>query len=254
MPTDPNSFDKEIKDAQSANPGAQDQGTGAEKTGNPTKEGEPTVDYRTKFAESSKEALRLLEENREKERIIEELKAKANTPAKADVTTDNLYPGFEQLDPEAQANLVAYTNLVTKRTLEGVNNDPAIKFAKEQYNASKWEQAFGATLEKYPELKDSKEDFKKKYFKADVVPDNITDILGDLAKIHLFDKAKDLGAQEEKKKAERVDLERATGGDKTPQASRTLSDWQRMSVENPAQFAKMAKEFNSDMASGKLKE
>jgi hypothetical protein len=238
----PNSFDQEIKDAQ-ANPQNPSQGTEGEKAPvNPTREGEPQVDYQKKFAESSKEALRLLEETK---RLEAELAAKANI-----APTENLYPGFEQLEPDAQANLVAYTNLVTKRALEGVNSDPAIKFAKEQYNISKWESAFGTVASKYPEL--NKEEFKSKYFKKDVVPDNIENILNDLAKIELFDKARDLGATEEKKKAERVELERATGGDKTPQATRSLEDWQRMQRENPAKFAQLGKEFNADMSSGKI--
>jgi hypothetical protein len=248
----PNSFDKEIKDAQ-ANPESNNQGTEGENTpANPPVEGEPQVDYSKKFAESSKEALRLYEENK---KLQAELEARANAPVEMPTkVTENLYPGFEQLDADAQANLVAYTNLIEKRALEGVYKDPAIKFAKEQYNTTKWESAFNQVVEKFPDLKESKDEFRKKYFKADVVPDNISTILEDVAKIHLFDKAKELGAAEEKQKAARVELERATGGDKTPQVSRTLSDWMRMSQENPAKFAQSAKEFNSDMASGKLKE
>ncbi len=141
MSQDPNSFDQEIKDAQ-ANPETPDKGTEPDKTDkNKSMEGEP-IDYATKFAESSKEALRLLEENKKKDEEIARLAAKANGPASPAQSTENLYPGFEQLDPEAQANLVAYTDLIQKRTLEGVYKDPAIKFAKEQYNTTRWEQAF----------------------------------------------------------------------------------------------------------------
>lgn len=245
----PNSFDKEIKDAQNANPETPSQGTEPEKTVNPTPAGEQTVDYKTKFAESSKEALRLFEENK---KLQEELSAKANGTAPAAPTTDNLYPGFEQLDPEAQANLVAYTDMIKKKTMEGVYQDPAIKFARNQYNTTIWNEAFGKVAEKYPELKDDKS-FRDKYFKVDVVPDNIESILSDVAKIHLFDKAKDIGAQEEKKKIEeRVDLERATGGEKTPTSARSLEDWNRMARENPAKFAKLGKEFNADISSGKI--
>lgn len=250
MSNNPNSFDKELKDAQGANPDNSNQGTETEKTVNPATDGEPVVDYQKKFAESSKEALRLYEENK---KLQEELVAKANGTTKVEPAIDNLYPGFEQLDEEAQKNLIAYTDMIKKRTLEGVYQDPAIKFARDQYNATKWDTAFNQVAEKFPDLKTDKEEFKKKYFKADVVPDNIDTILEDIAKIHLFDKAKDLGAEEEKKKAsERVDLERTTGGDKTPKSNRTLDDWSRMARENPAKFAQLSKEFNDDMSSGKI--
>jgi len=243
----PNSFDQELKDAQNAaNLETQEERTVSEQTEQkPTIEGEQEVDYQKKFAESSKEALRLYEENK---RLNEELAATATVPV-----TENLYPGFEELSPEAQQNLISYTDVVTKRALAGVYNDPAIKYAKEQHNISKWETAFSKVSEKYPDLKTSKDEFKIKYFKADNVPDNIDLILEDVAKIHLFDKAKYLGAEEEKKKSSRVDSERSVGGDKTPQSSRSLDDWARMANTNPAEFAQHAKEFNADMASGKLK-
>lgn len=246
----PNSLDKELKDGQNPNPEIPPQGTEPVKADeNPTPAGEQTVDYQKKFAESSKEALRLYEENK---KLQEELEATANGATTVAPTTDNLYPGFETLDKEAQDNLVAYTDMIRKKTMEGIYQDPAIKFARNQYNATRWNDAFGKVSEKYPELKDDKS-FRDKYFKADVVPDNIESILTDVAKIHLFDKAKDIGAQEEKKKIEdRVDLERTTGGEKTPTSSRSLEDWNRMAQDNPAKFSRLQKEFNADMSSGKI--
>ena len=70
MNEDPNSFDKEIENAQANS--QPDQGTETETTANPIPEAEPEIDYKTKFAESSKEALRLYEENK---RLAEELAA-----------------------------------------------------------------------------------------------------------------------------------------------------------------------------------
>ncbi len=246
MNQDPNSFDNEIMDAQ-ANPEAQTQGTETETTvENPTEEAEPQIDYRNKFAESSKEALRLYEENK---RLQEELEARGTeeTPP-----ANDLYPGFEELDPEAQANLIAYTDMVTRRAMENVYKDPAIAFAKRTYNESKFDKALAEVVSKYPNLANSKDEFKNKYFNPNNTPDNIDVILEDMAKIHLFDKAKDIGVQEAQQKANRIDLERSTGGEKAPTSSRSLEDWHRMMQENPAKFAKLSKEYNADMASGKL--
>ena len=244
----PNSFDVEIKDAQEANPDAQNQGTETETTVNPVVEAEPQTDYKAKFAESSKEAIRLYEENK---RLAEELAAKGNVSEK-EQTTEDLYPGFEQLDAEAQANLIAYTNMVTKRAKEDIYKDPAISFARRNYNENKWDKAFAEVSGKYPDLNSSKEEFKNKYFNPNNTPDNIDTILEDVAKIYLFDRAKELGVKEEQARGNREDLERSTGGDKTPTATRSLEDWQRMAQDNPAKFAKLSKEYHDDLTSGRI--
>ena len=122
------------------------------------------------------------------------------------------------------------------------------------YNEGKFNDALSNVIEKYPQLKESKEEFKAKYFKGDNVPDNIESLLEDLSKIYLFDKAKEIGASEEKERSNRLDTERAKGGDRTPQTARKLEDWQRMAQENPAKFAKLSKEYKKDVESGKLEE
>lgn len=137
--------------------------------------------------------------------------------------------------------------------MENVYKDPAIAFAKRTYNESKFDKALAEVVSKYPNLVNSKDEFKNKYFNPNNTPDNIDVILEDMAKIHLFDKAKDIGVQEAQQKANRIDLERSTGGEKAPTSSRSLEDWHRMMQENPAQFAKHSKEYNADLASGKLK-
>ncbi len=214
-----------------------------------------TIDYKTKFSESSKEALRLLQETKEKDAEIERLRVLAEQANGTNYgsSSDALYPGFENLDEEAKANLVAYTDSIKKNTLDAVYKDPAIAFAKNQYNETTWLNAFESTASQYPQLRESKEDFKAKYFRADNVPSNIGDILKDLAKVYLFDKAQDIGAESARIQAERIEIERAGGGDKTPKASKTLEDWDRLAKANPAEFAKQSKQFNEDMASGKLK-
>ena len=247
--SDPNSFDKEITDAQ-ANPESSNQGTETEKTANPTPEGEQTVDYKKKFTESSGEALRLLDENK---KLKEALEVKATAPAEMPSETMNsMYPGFEDLDEEAKNNLINYTNIVTKRATEEIYKNPAIAHSVKIYNENKFDKGLNEILNEFPQLKDSKDDFKGKYFNPNNTPDNIKDILGDLAKVYLFDKAKEIGASEEKIRADRIDMERSTGGDKTPKSSRTLEDWSRMAAENPALFAKHSKEYQTDLESGKI--
>lgn len=216
------------------------------------------VDYAKKFSESSKEAQRLFQENKERDAEIERLRQE-NLVLKGNgngedhnQNTDNFYPGFENLDEEARSNLIAYTNTVTQRAKDELYRDPAIAFAKKQYNEQVWDSAFNKTVSQYPELAESKEEFKSKYYNVNNVPENIDSILLDIAKIHLFDKAKEIGAKEETEKINRIETERTTSGKKDTTVSRSLEDWQRMSQENPAKFASLSKEYNNDLNSGKI--
>lgn len=232
-------------------------------TENPTEApiAEPEVDYKEKFSQSSREALRLLDEAKEKERLlaeaqdeIDKLKTSSGGHSTIQQEAEELFPGFNILPEDEQQNLIAYTDSIQRNTLSKVYKDPAIAFAKQTYNEKRWQDAFNSVSEKYPELKQNKDEFKQKYFNAGNVPDNIDSILEDLSKVYLFDKAKDLGAQEAAEKNSHIEIERANGGDKTPQtSSRSLEDWTRMAEENPAQFAKMAPQFREDLQSGKLK-
>lgn len=245
-------FDSTIQDVQSANP---EQVSHTEQTEQTSQEATPeSIDYKVKFGESSKEALRLLEETREKDRIIAELQANQDRGANYDQTMESLYPGFDQLDAEAQANIIAFSEGITKKVRDEFSQDPAIAFTRKTYNENVWDNAFNTVLNKYPELEDSKEEFKTKYFNANNVPSNIENILDDVAKIHLFDKAREIGAKDEQSRQSRVEMERATGGDRTVSAGRTLDEWNRMAQDNPAKFALLSKEYHADLTSGKLKE
>jgi hypothetical protein len=253
MENDVNSFDKEIENVQNTNSQSVDNGT--QENDNSTNETlenvAQTVDYQKKFSESAKEAQRLYEENK---RLREQFQAKDKVqeqfvPAQ---NTDNYYPGFEDLDEDAKNNLIAYTDTVTKRALAEINKNPAIAYATKQYNEQVWDSAFQKTIQEYPELAESKDEFKSKYYNVNNVPQNIESILKDVAKIHLFDKAKEIGAKEQTEKQNRVDIERTTAGSKDPTVRRSLEDWQRMAQENPMQFRSLSKEFNDDMSSGKI--
>jgi len=240
-------------------PNPSETGTAPTGQGNDKVPANDDIDYKTKFSESSKEALRLLEEKKKAEAEVERLKALYSTkePEKDPGTsygndTDGI-PGFDQLGEEEQKNLLAYTNSIKKQTLNEVYKDPALAFAKQSFNEKQWGDAFEQVATQYPELRESRDEFKQKYFNPNNVPQNIADILKDLAKVHLFDKAQDLGAKRAMEQNDRIEIERAKGGDKTPTATRSIEDWNRLATENPAKFAQLSKQFDEDMASGKLK-
>jgi len=257
---DANSFDKDIENAQGANSQNTNQGTQEnENSTNDTIENVAhTVDYQKKFSESSKEALRLVELQKEKDAEIErlrrelELKDNDNSQDAGYQNANDIYPGFENMDEDTQRSIIAYTDNITRRVEDKFLKNPAIAHATKQYNEQVWDSAFAKTIQEYPELANSKDEFKSKYFNVNNVPENVESILKDVAKIHLFDKAKEIGAKEATDMSNRVDSERSTAGNKDTSVNRSLEDWQRMSQENPTEFAKKSKEFNEAMDSGKI--
>lgn len=255
-----NSFDKEIENGQVPNSQNLENGThgGDNQEVHIVDTVGQTIDYKQKFSESSKEALRLVEVQKEKDAEIErlrialELKDNGGYPNGNQPAADNLYPGFEELDEDARRNLIVYTDNITKRVEDKFLRNPAIAYATKQYNEQVWDSAFSKTLQEFPELAETKDEFKAKYFNVNNVPENIDSILKDVAKIHLFDKAKSIGAKEIEEKSNRVDGERNTGGPKETTVKRSLEDWNRMAQENPAKFAQMSKEYEKDIASGNI--
>lgn len=247
--TNPNSFDKEIEDAN-ANPQATDD-KGTEPKENAITDLPKEDDYRVKFVESAKEAQRLFNEGKVKDELIAKLQSQG-IQTRPDAT-DDLIPGFSELDEAEQDRLIAYTNMVKKQTLDSVYQDPAIAYAKTTYNSNKFNESLSLVVAEFPDLAENKSEFKAMYYNPSSVPDNITDILRDMAKVYLFDKAKDIGRAEAKDQEDRVQLENTTGGDRAPSARRSLADWNEI-AKNPAKFAAMSKEYQADLDSGLLKE
>lgn len=249
MENNPNSFDKEIQEAQ-ANPEINNQGTDGDDNSNKSNtDADQNVDYQKKFSESSKEALRLLEENKrilEEKAELERKMSETGNHSEMNDITDDFYPGFNQLSQEEQQNILSFSNKIENKVKSEIYKDPAISFAKSKYNETKFDSALSKIIDKYPDLKESKEEFKSKYFNPNNTPENIENILEDMSKIYLFDKAKNIGFKEAEEQSKRVELERTTGGDKTPQQRRTMEDWERMRMENPVKFASLSKEFNED--------
>jgi hypothetical protein len=116
----PNSFDKEIEEAQKPTPEApQPEGTEQKETvttEQPHKVEE--VDYRKKFIDSAKGAQQLLKEKQELEAENARLKSEGKPPVRPDIADE--LPGFESMDQDQQDSLVAYTNVITKRTREEI--------------------------------------------------------------------------------------------------------------------------------------
>ncbi len=256
--TDPNNNEQVNLDANANQDNTQTQVTETETTVNQDQEADQGIDYKVKFSESSREAQRLLQEKKDLEARLAELEqgtqqSQEETYVSTGQTMEDLYPGFSQLEPDAQANLIAYTDTVKKSVTGEIYKDPAIAFARKSYNESVWDKAFDSVASTYPELVNSKSEFKQKYFNVNNVPQNVESILKDIAKIYLFDKSRDMGAQDERNRQDRIETERANGGNKDQPIGRTLQDWERMAQEDPSKFARMSREYAADLASGKLK-
>lgn len=233
----PNSFDEEVEDATIANPDTTiPQGTEQE-----------AIDYKTKFTFSAQEALRLKAENDRKDAIIAQLEAnKAKDFNNSPSVEEELYPNFSDLDEDAKQNLLAYTETVKRSVREDIYKDPALAFARSNYNEKKWDDAFTLVADAYPDIKANAGEFKTKYFNPNNVPENISEILSDVAKIYLYDKAEEIGAAKERSKADRIEHDVATGGEKTPAVRRSMEDWLYLSQTNPAKFASLSKEYEAD--------
>jgi len=235
----PNSFDSELKDGQT-NPDTELQGTEIKGTEI------PEIDYKTKFSESAKEAQRLYTE---KKALEQQLANQSQTKEFNNQTNDDFFPGFNELDDDARQNLLSFAESVKRKALEDVYKDPAIAYSRNTYNEKKWNDAFTEVSKDIPNLSSYADSFKTQYYNPNNVPDNIAEVIKDLAKIFLFDKAKDIGAEEERVKNQRINLEDVTAGDKNPpSATRSLEEWQRMASEDPTKFASLSKEFNADLA------
>lgn len=211
------------------------------------------IDYKQKFGDSTRENQRILAISADKDAEIERLKHIAEGKEDKPDTT-NLFPGFEDLAPEEQENLHKYAGVITDKIMGDLNKNPAIAFAVRTFNEKKFDDALAIVVKKIPDLAKTVDDFKAKNFNGNNVPDNIANILEDLAKVHLFDKAKDMGADEERRRnQDRIDTERAgSGGEIRTITTRTLEDWQKMATNNPMQFAGLQKEYNDDLKSGRI--
>lgn len=163
-------------------------------------------------------------------------------------------PNFDILDPETQAVLRAIFNRMDARLDKRFNSDPGLAFARRTVNERNWDLAFEKVAAEFPDLAADKAAFKAKYFQANNVPENIAEILAQLAKVHLFDRARTIGAEDEAAKAKRIDLEAGGGRQVADPTAMTIDDWERLRTKNPKEFARRSAEFNAALDSGQLVE
>jgi hypothetical protein len=241
----PNSFDEEVQDvAVETNTNPEIQSEGTEETATPETPESQGIDYEAKFKQSAREAQRLYEENKRLQELANQKRQEEIITQPTNVS--ELYPGFEHLDEDAQRNLIAYTESVKRKAVEEVYKDPDLQYIKTEVKEKRWNSAFEEVAQELPDLKEHTTDFRAKFYNPNVSAD--PSVLKELAKSYLFDKAREIGAKEERERASRVDLEDITGGDKSPATSaRTIEEWTRMSRENPTKFASLKKEFNEDL-------
>jgi hypothetical protein len=207
-----------------------------------------------KFAAKTAEEMKALRESQPPQPSKEELEAAA---AKAETLEDfeKAIPNFDLLDADTQTNLRAIFRTMEARVVSMLNKDPGVALARQTFNGQKWDDAFNRIAPMFGEdLTKEKENFKSKYFQPNNVPDNIEEILTQLAKSYLFDTARERGASEEREKQARIDLERGGGGPKAPQSGMSIDDWEHLRKTNPRAFAARSKEYNAQVAAGQLQE
>lgn len=215
------------------------------------------IDYKKKFSESTTENQRILAELEAKKAEIDRLSklAIANQEKEKEnggAAIDSLYPGFEHLDDDAKENVRNFANGIEQKVKGELGKDPAIVFARRQFNNKKWEDAFAEVVKEIPELSSHKDEFKAKYFNADNVPDNMVAILNDLGGSFAFKKIKEKQA-EDAGKEDRLETNRGKGGPGStkPGQHHTLAEYGKM---NPTLFASKAKMYAEDLANGYLNE
>jgi len=212
------------------------------------------VDYEDKFKHSQKGALDLLERNKV---LQAELDASREAKNKANNQIDEpLYPGFENLSEDEQANMRNYTSGIEERVVNRLSGRPEFAESQERFNELKWDKAFNMVAAAYPDLLEDKEEFKAKNFQANNVPDNIDSLLTTLARDFLFDKSRAIGRKEAEGKKDRIDPMRNTGGsggeNQGAVLNKTLAEWENLAATDPAEFAKQGDLYDEDVKSGKL--
>lgn len=172
---------------------------------------------------------------------------------------ENLIPNFKQLTPEEQANIQGWYRTIHGAVSKDLDKRPDLQYSQRMYRENQFETTFKKVASQVPGLADKYEDFKTKFFKPDRDPPGEAVIL-DLGKSFMYDdnikKAKDEGAEEQRKADEGIDLLDPTGGDKGHGGApgMSLKDWDYLAKTNPQEFAKRAPEYDKAVASGKLKE
>lgn len=188
----------------------------------PVAEGSPApgIDYKEKFSESKREALRIREEAKEKDRKIAELEAKLNNETPSDTELSGKYPDWEFKEEDEKMRIR--------------NEESREKRLRQLEEKIAWDNDYNKILKKYPQLADSEEEFKDEAYKY---PKSTS--LDIIAKSFLFDRN---GAEHTNTTPARPGLESKSGGPKAPLSTGpTLEDITRLRKEEPQKYAEMVR-------------
>lgn len=159
---------------------------------------------------------------------LEELKTRTLLPPSEKELKES-YPDWDMLSPIEQKNLQDI--LALKKEIATLKEE----IAKASTRLA-WEDEFTKIVKSFPQLQARKEEFKE-FLGSDLPSEK-------LAKAFLFEEAKELGAKEEKEKASRPGLEKATGGVKVVPASGELTPEEAAELrkKNPQLYFKLIRE------------
>ena len=198
----------------------------------PKPEGDEEDTYKKRYADSSREAQRLQTENQLLTAQIEELAKKGKTSSveiPSDTELSQSVPDWDLLSLEEQR--LQKEQMMLKRELASIRGSLNSAAAQLQ-----WEKDFGK-LANQPDFKDLislKQEFE--HFCSKRANTSIEDS----AKSFLFDRAKQIGAIEEKDKLERKGLEKGSGGIRTPKApGLSYEERENLRKSDPKTYQKM---------------
>ena len=190
--------------------------------------------YKERYADSSREAKRLYEENRLLKTQIDGL-SKKQTPAIELPSDEELSKSISEWDMMSPIEQKIYK--------EQIGLKKEISFLKGDLSKTsgqlEWENNFVEITknDSYKELISKKSEFKYYCDKHAGTPIEV------LAKSFLFEKAETLGGIKEKERQSRVGLEKGVGGIKTPQKpGLTYEEREKIRIEDPKRYAKLLKQ------------
>ena len=176
-----------------------------------------------KFSASSKEALRLLKENKQ---LKAKLESNSSGEPPSDVEAARIVPDYDLLSPAEQH--LHKEQIMLKRQLAKLGE--AVYSQASQLTS---EKKIEELAQKFPSIK--KEDFRN--FCDGQEPSET------LAKAFLFDQAKELGAKEEAEKRARKGLESGSGGErKIAPKGLTIEEREKMRVGEPVRYGQLIRD------------
>ena len=206
-------------------------GEGIESTPEPVEEDSP---YKKRYADSSREAQKLLRENELLKIQMAELAQRPNSTVEAPSDTElaKSVPDWDILSPTEQKlmkeNIFIKREIAEVKRLQNLSNKELL-----------WERGFGELTMKpeFSALKAKKDEFSLYCSKNPYSPIDV------LARSFLFDESKNIGAKEVQEKIARKGLEKGVGGTRVPpKTGPTDDELSEMMVKEPLKYMKLIRE------------